>query len=41
MMEKLEVLKKLASRRKMFEEYLRQIKTPRGKKGILAKKEAK
>jgi len=36
-MKKTGVLKKLGTRRKMFEEYLRQIKIPAGKQGISRK----
>ncbi|MDD3654739.1 MAG: hypothetical protein PHO01_11250 [Desulfotomaculaceae bacterium] len=40
-MEKLKVLKKLATRKKMFEEYLHQIKAHPDKKGTADKKAAK
>ncbi|OPX88044.1 MAG: hypothetical protein A4E53_02201 [Pelotomaculum sp. PtaB.Bin104] len=40
-MEKQNALKKLDSRKKMFEAYLNQMKTSSGKKGIAVKKAAK
>lgn len=36
-MEKAGVLKKLEQRKKMFEEYIRQLKTPAGKRGTAKK----